>query len=289
VGLDHSKATSVTSFEGLLLFCVNDQKQCELAFLSCKDHDLDLRVRVVLPNGSELPLQHKLDLRKDLLMEVVNPDHSGIDFFEDGEFDRKKGKGDAEDARWIIDLEGAEFHDKALEFIPNPVSSVEAKLAPKLLITDGTIYTFGLPEEQLARKRIDTVAGPVFLGKAADIIGLNIACLDGGNSGVILSNKDVPESRLKLPKVDGIRYRIEFKNKCEIQAAQPGSTDFSLYYDVLKDPTNADLKFDLSAALPKDDPKVVGTNPFPDAPLFAPDGAPQRCGGGRISLTTHIG
>lgn len=287
MGLDHSKATATITLEGLLVFVVNDQKQCELAFLSCDNHELNIDVRVILPNGFELPIKHSLDPKKDLAISVVNPDGTGISFFKDGVFDRKKGQGDAEDFRWVIDLEGPEFHNKALEAIPAPSSVVGAKLTPKLFITDGQVYASDLPNEQLARKEIDTVAGPVFLGRAADIIGVDIACLDGGNSSVIISNEGLTGSHVKLPKVEGVRYRIQFVNDCDIQTAEPGSTDFSLYYDVLRDPTDPTLKFDLRSTVAKDHPSATG-EPFPDSPLLAPDGSPQRCGGTFCGQTKKI-
>ncbi|HXG93206.1 MAG TPA: hypothetical protein VNN73_12700 [Blastocatellia bacterium] len=284
--LDHSKATATISFEGLTIFCINDNHQCEAAFLSCQNHDLKLTIRVVLPNGVKLPIQHALSFDNELSIEVVNPGRKGIRFYKNGKFDRRKSRGEAEDFRWVLDIEGSEFHDSPLAKAAAPSSPVAAKLTPKTVITDGVLYAFRLPDEKLAREQIHpTPSAPVFLGKAADVIGLDVFCKDGGNSGVILGNKDVPESQLKLPKVDGIRYEIEFKNDCEIQAAPVGSSDFSVYYDVLKDAKG--IKFDLRDVVAAGDPRATG-DPFDDFPLFAPNERPQVCGGVFLGLTTKI-
>lgn len=288
MGLDHSKATATIAFRGLLVFCINDENQCEMAFVEHTNNNLALNIRLVFPNGVELTIKHSLLPSRGIRIETTNPDPPGVYCFKKGVFDRKNTEGDPEDFRWVMDVEGPEFHDKSLTITSSPSVDGAAQLKTRLQITDCVFYANRVPGQIIARDRTDdnvtgVAAAPVFLGPVADIIGADIVCKNDPSSGIVLTNEE--GQRLVLPRADGIRYEIEFNNACGVPSSPADSTDFSIYYNVLSDPDG--VTFDLRDVVDAEDEKATG-DAFEDFPIFAPNDRPERCDGGFLSQTRRI-
>src|SRR5215212_6857591 len=137
--LDHSKATVTISVAGLALSCINRLKQnrCEIGILRCDRHRplLDIQKIELDKRGSPLRsclVPHSLSLDEDISIDLVHHDASrsdasvsdagggphcerGVSTYMRREFNRLKDKGDAEDFRWVADLEGPEFHNRKLK------------------------------------------------------------------------------------------------------------------------------------------------------------------------------
>lgn len=277
--LESDNALATITFGGLLVFRFNRHKYVELDFLSCKNHSLSLKIWIRLPGVPPLPIKHSISCHKEIRIEAVNPVSAGCSpYFGTDPFCRRDAQGDVNDIRWIFDLEGPELHKKRLDTLPSTPGST-AKLFPRVLLTSGTLYAKDLPDDQFMRERYSDKKYPVFLGKAADIIGVDITCEDEGNSSVVINNPGFPGSLLKLPKFGRVRYLVEFDNRCAI--GRNKHSDFTLYYKVLRDPGGQ--KFDLRRCVPDGAPGATGL-PFPGSGLFAPDDRPQKCSGVALSM-----
>ena len=285
--LDHSKATVTVSIAGLALSCINKLKRnrCEIGILRCDRHrplldiqKIELDPKSGIPRCSSL-VPHSLSLDEDISINVVYHDTGGRPNCERGvstymrrEFNRLKDTGDAEDFRWVADLEGPEFHDRKLKI------KHRSKLKPTIYLSDGVLYTRQKTHETFARVSVDGKASPVALGKLAYGINADITCLGGGE--VILSNRfgsELPEPgdrcSVRLPHGKHTRYLITLENHCKLPDELEG-TDFRLFYEVIKDPDGK--QFDLR--------RIVETGCYgePEDAIegrkdFSLDGWPQNC------------
>lgn len=283
--LDHTKANVTISLAGIGISRPHKRNQYEIAFLKCDRHNLVLDIEEIeLDPVTRSPLRsclkpHSLRLDEDISIDVVYPDHGGslqfqrgVSTYMGGEFDRLRDKGDAEDFRWIVDLEGPEFHNRKLR-----VKNL-SELMPTVFISNGILYTKQKTDEAFARISVHGKPSPVALGKFAHGINADITCPKGGK--VILSNRsdnEWPECgdrhSVSLPQSDVIKYRITIENHCDSFDESEG-TDFRLFYDVLEDPE--EKKFDLRRIV------ATGCYGMPDSALkeqgdFALDGYPQKC------------
>jgi hypothetical protein len=285
MSLDHSEANVTFSIAGLAIARPHHRNQYEIGFLKCDRHNLSLDIQEIEVNPvTGVPLHsclrhHSLRLDEDISIDVVYPDKDGCLQFQRGvstfmgdEFDRLRDRGDAEDFRWVADLEGPEFHNRKLR-----VKSL-SELVPTLFISNGILYSRQKTEEAFARVAAKGKSSPVALGKFAHGINLDITCPKGGR--VILSNRSdngSPEGSarcaISLEQNDLIKYLITIENQCHSYDEAEG-TDFQLFYDVLED--LEEKKFDLR--------RIVATGCFgmPDSAFkeqgdFVLDGYPQSC------------
>ncbi|MFL6214353.1 MAG: hypothetical protein ACJ74J_10735 [Blastocatellia bacterium] len=288
--LDHSKANVTISVAGIAICRTHKRNQFEFGFLRCDRHSLTLDIQEIeLDPVTRSPVHsslkpHLLRLDQDISIDVVYPEKDGglqfqrgVSTYTGGQFNRLGDIGDAEDFRWIVDLEGPEFHNRKLR-IKNL-----AELAPTLFISNGILYTKQKTDEAFARISAQGKSSPVALGKFAHGINTDITCPEGGE--VIISNR--PDNRLpargdcnavRLPQSDVIKYLITIENHCDA-TDESERTDFRLFYDVLEDPE--EKEFDLR--------RIVATGRYgmPDAALkeqgdFALDGYPQNCLTGKL-------
>jgi hypothetical protein len=285
MSLDHSKANVTISVAGIAISRPHKRNQFEIGFVKCDRHNLVLDIqKIELHPVTRSPVRsslkpHSLRLDEDILIDVVYPDKDGSLQFQRGvttyqghEFNRLDDTGDAEDFRWVADLEGPEFHNRKLR-IKNL-----SELAPTLFISNGILYTKQKTDQTFSRISVNGKPSPVALGKFAHGINTDITCPEGGE--LILSNRSdngLPGSRacnsVSLPQSDLIKYLITIENHCD-SFDESESTDFRLFYDVLEDPE--EKKFDLR--------RIVETGCFgmPDSAFngqgnFALDGYPQNC------------
>lgn len=249
--MDHSKATVRISLLGLTAFCFNGKNQCEMGLLIHREHRPSLSIQEIGPDNSPINVRHSIDLDHDLRIEATN---AGVAKYLQPGFDRSQDAGDPEDFRWVMDLEGEEFHNQLLTQI--------GSLGPKLHINDGTVYTRLKSGVAYARKRADTNAeDPSYLGKVANVVGVDIVCDDDG--GVLVTNERT-NNQLWLRKiVDGRhrRYQITISNTRPEVAFHPGhmnGSDFLLYYQIFRD--SAGEQFDLRNVFPENHP--LATNVF---------------------------
>ncbi|HWX41689.1 MAG TPA: hypothetical protein VN345_11115 [Blastocatellia bacterium] len=295
--LDHSKANVTIAIGGLALACINGQKRnrCEVGILRCDRHKpiLDIQ-RIELHPKSRKPLHsslvpHSLNLDEDIVIDVEYGDVAevshckrGVSTYTRRDFDRLDDTGDAEDFRWIADLEGPEFYDRRLKI------KRRSELKPVIFISDGTLYTSQKTDEVFARVLASDEGPAVPLGKlgyglSADITypeGSRVVLKNGSDSGSP-ANKACSTRLL----VDGCsKYVITIENYCESPDESDG-TDFRLFYDVLQVPGKR--RFDLR--------RIVETGPcaepeeaLDDREDFSLDGSPQICLAGFLGGTQTL-
>jgi hypothetical protein len=296
MGLDHSKAIVRIAFDGLIIFCFNRTKTlCEVGMIRNGGHHRDLKITEILPSGHRRPIKLKdydIDPSKDLEISAVNPlpphtpplpSDTPLSGYQDTEdFDRVNDKGDPEDFRWIVDLEGAEFHRKRL----NPKRD---GFKSKLTLTHGIFYTVRKTRRHYGRL---TLGGPDdlrFLGKLAHNVGVDIQIRDDDGK-VIIKNRGAA-SGLELPRplpegerdVLGCTYEIIVENACE---PNPRTSDFPLFYGAVSDPGG--VQYDLRIAVPPGH-SLGGGPPFPNKSSFRKDGEPQVCQTGFLSASETLG
>ena len=296
MALDHTKAAVTISFSGLALSCINQKDEYEFGIIGCDRHrpvfdiqKIYLDPKTMTPINSEL-VDHSLSLNDDIEIEVLNPEQAGVLKFAPPafnwlpEFDRLNDKGDEEDFRWVVDLEGEEFHNEKLEF-KDP-----SQIKPRIFISSGILYTEIIADEIMARVSANGRQGPWSLGRVAFRVGMDVICksVDGG---VILRNKN-DQSEACPPLMNGLnndppnKYLITIENLCTFDRnrAKPG-TDFRHFYDVLRD--SDDREFDLQRVVDNAGRGDLGkvTDNRPDHSLDTP---PLNCLIGSLSRTAGL-
>jgi len=270
------------------------RNRCEVGILRCDRHKpaLDIQ-RIELDPKTREPVRaslvpHSLNLEEDILIDVDHGDTAGtapcgrgVSTFTRRDFDRLEDTGDPEDFRWILDLEGPEFHNRKVKLRDT------FKLKPVILISDGILYNRLKTDEVFARVSLNGEPSPVPLGKLGYGMNADITYPEG--SRVVLTNcletgsPDKRNGRTTLP-VDGCsRYLITIENSCESPNDAVG-TDFRLFYDVLKDPTGT--RFDLRRIV--ETGHCVPEEPLLDLEDFSLDGSPEICDGVFLGRTQTL-
>lgn len=305
MGLDHSTAFVRLVFDGLIAFCFNKRElnRCELGMVQVDDHKRKITIFRINPNSSEVISfgPQELTSKNEIIIEAANPVESGAFPYprvaEGAPFDRVADKGDPEDFRWIIDLQGNEFHGSELKLKHS--DDEEDLLRPRIYVPHGIFYTYQKTCEQYFRRPRKGNTAEKFLGKLADKIGADLVCNPG--TDVIVKIADITTQTLS-PTDAGFRYRIEITNLCD---SDPNGipvikkSDFPNYYKVAVD--NDGIQFDLKQLFSPGDPR--GKTPLAEFLQGRPiheslsvaftnnlsvDGPPQVCNGVFLSGTNKI-
>src|SRR5262245_45630185 len=200
--LQHSDAFVTVSFKGLAAMCINEQQHGEIGILKNDHHKLIVEVRKITSKGVS-KFNYPIDLEHNIRIEVVNPVTKGVKTYvnNDVKFDKDTDQGDPEDFRWVIDLEGKEFHDGKLT-ITNP-----AMLKPVFYITDGVCYTREKSADMQGRVTWESDYSWSFIGRPAETIAADIQVNKRGGE-VILRSEAKGVEPLRLKRETGVRYEI---------------------------------------------------------------------------------
>ncbi len=280
MGVDHSKALVSIALDGLILFCFDAKKTlCEAGMVKNGKHHRRITITETKPSGHTvevLPDDYGIDPTEDLDIRAENALGNGSpisEYYGNDDFNRPDDSGDPEDFRWVIDLEGNDFHKGKL----TPKLS---GLKSRLFIHDGVFYTCKKTWEFYGKKIIKGrgLGEPAtFFGKLAHNVGIDIVC-DKVDGRVILESKR-SRNRLALPRELGCRYEILFENSCEPHD-QSHTSDFPLFYHAVND--SKGLEFDLVTAVPRKHPNNTKVR-FIDTQGFFVDGDPEVCNQGFLS------
>jgi hypothetical protein len=216
-------------FTGLMAFFFDHKKsECQVAMHNrAAGHKLRINVYKSTPGSTE----HVLSIANgngavdafedsDIRLEVARPKET-IRKYQNGPFTRQEDD-DPNDFRWIIDIEGHEFHGRKLKIKTDVLS-------PILRMNAGLFYTAMKCPVTIIRKKDRT---PRFQ-EVAYLMGANIY-LDGLGSKADLIWGAGGKNSLSLKKEKDTTYKIQVLNDCP----QPSSIDptrlgdFSFYYDV---------------------------------------------------------
>ena len=144
------------------------------------------------------------------------------------QFDRSKDSGDPEDFRWILDLEGGEFHKRQLT-LTNP-----DKIGAIFRIAHGAVYTKRKSKDSYYRVVQDSEESLTELGKVADQIGVDIF-LDNAATGVMLRRSGGEAEPLFLSRESGVRYEINVAYEPDASDAMAGVNHFRYWYQAFAD------------------------------------------------------
>ncbi len=234
-------------FDGLLVLAVNKNENiCEFGVVNAPDHVLRIKAEKVIANGEPIPLP---DISRDLPSEgnirIDAPKSAmahGVQFFGDLKrpFRRLIGGDDPQDFRWLVDLEGKEFHNKKLTLKPGFPNQ-------RIIVSRGLFYTHDLIDIQLVLP--DTT---VLKRSVASPIGCNLD-LDAGEEFVLTYGPDDQKTEIVMAAEEGVTYRIKILNNPKDDqhvghngGSQPNdlSTHFHFYYDEAVE-VGIDKKFDI--------------------------------------------
>ena len=288
--LDHSKALVRIYFEGISLLSVNDSRECEVGIVKCSDHELNITIRKHTPHGST-NIDHKLDLERDIKIEVINPVERYVQKYTPARFRRLTDTGDREDFRWVSDLEGSELHKHKLNPNKDRGRRKPDKLKLRLFITDGMLYTERKSEKLFARVRWDRKRVPTYFGRVAERVGVDIVCKDGADSAVVLKNLGSSPGGVKLPKESNTWYEIVVKTSCEYSIGQEAEgSDFRRYYDLISDPDGKKYDLQLIERLGCTRSFILLLARFLhlDHWIIIVDGYPRVCNAGSLSITKSL-
>lgn len=301
MGLDHSKAFVRLTFDGIITLCINKRAEpdrCELGMVATRDHQRRLTITRIRPNGVEEQAYPPFELNNEnrVVIETENSITPGVTTFEPGTFNRLADEGDPEDFRWIMDLQGPEFHEDNLSLRRES----DRLCRPKIIIHHGVFYTHSKTPHRYFRypregNPINT--GSIDIGKIADKVGADIVA-DPVLGKVIVQITGKTPNPIELVS-DGLktRYRIDIGNLCRTGCVQV--SDFPEYYSVASDRDG--VEFDIYPQIPTGAPGF--TKPLRDfirdktgfdIPLpahferFRANGPPEVCSVGGFGRTNTI-
>lgn len=314
MGLDHSNAFVRLSFDGLIGFCICKRDypyRCEMGMVQAEDHEPLLRIIRINPNGTTEPYDKVRKLTPDdhVRIEATLPDEPGVRTFPSSssfasfDFDRLSDRGDPEDFRWVMDLQGSDFHGPELRLKRNV--GAEYLLRPRITVPHAIFYTLDKTQYILRRLRHpDKTPGPP-IGKIADKVGADILCKpdpkpekNGEKLVKVFINKEEIKLERNVGDDRGLRYWIEITNLCRPPVKGKPTcgkeSDFPKYYTVAEDTDG--IEYDLDAMYdPKDHmgktdlPEFAPeTTNFPEFAGFRSNGAPQVCAVAFFGLSNSI-
>jgi hypothetical protein len=312
MGIDHSDAFVRLSFSGLIAFCFSkrEDSRCEMGMVQADDHEPLLRIIRRNPNGSTtIGDPYPLDRSKPIKIVAERPVEIGATTFPPTQdasvFDRISGRGDPEYFRWIMDLQGEDFHGAELKLKRG--GGEGTLLRPKIIIPRATFYTLEKTEYQYRRVKLKGETSDQPIGRIANFVGADIKCLptplndkEPGQKLVTVTIGDDKPIKLyrNTEQGKGFRYLIEFTNLCrrpDVKGAHcPERSDFPLYYKVAED--NDGIQFDLEDMHDPRDGIGTHTIPafsaestlFPQFAGFRSNGSPEVCAPTFLSRTNSI-
>lgn len=283
------KPNVTISLAGLTLFCINDKQQLEVAVLQCPQHELLFDIQEITFDeatgeriSSNLLITDKLDLKRNITIEVDNPGYSGITQCLKGEFNRERDLGDSRDFRWVIDLEGDKFGKKKLRRVfPGSVAHPKL-LSPIITITYGELYTEKKSDEKFAVISLDCERRPQLLGSIAYRVGLDMTLKEDDCAAVLVSNGGADNLLPPLTAKPGKRYLITIENLCPLSEEMKDGTDFRFIFDALRNENGE--RFDLQRVVENRGHGGV-MDVLPGHPDFSLDSEIQTCNGGYLGQT----
>lgn len=232
------KVTARIIFRGVMLTCINRQKQYEVGMIRCPVHEPTITIQTTRNGVTSARVPVDWPKGHDLLFQVINPEEEGVSIYprngHDTDFER------------VIDLEGENLHSEGVTVQTDKLQG------RRLGVTAGKLYTHKLSDVEfnLLTWTNENEEGEEKqpLGKVADEIGLNVFCRPGGESGISIIDLETrqPVENGSMPAVPGTTYTIEILNDCREGGSGPGTsigTDFRFYYDFIT--PNDESKYDL--------------------------------------------
>jgi len=240
--LDHTSATATVSVTGLALGCYNPYtSNWEVALIRHPRHVLKINVTKQTSHGPEtIPVE--VDEQQSIIVDAkmaISP--ANPLFMPTATFDRLGTENDPEDLRWVVDLEN-ELNDGNPVVLKHPEFPVTPMFVSQPVLYANREMFVGDEKTRLVNTLDNSVVRA--FGKLAEAANADICCQDGG--AVILRITGPNGYDIELPHIAGSPHKIEIENLCPDPpegATEGPSSDFTLYYSVVKDTLGE--KFDL--------------------------------------------
>ena len=217
--LNESSATALVRITGLAIVCFNEeQRRGEVAIIRDRKHTLGVKLqRPVFQEGGggdlvvyqDIAAYHNLP-KHDVRIEIKSAGAGAAEGFEvykpEGDFDRL-GSPDPQDFRWIVHMDS--LHGGAARLRPtgqgrHPLTG--------LYISGGRFYTHRLDTELFFEKVEKDPSGHVLNREVFGNVGETIGVALGGEEVVFKISVGGREESHTLRRVEGLPFRIEFKN-----------------------------------------------------------------------------
>ena len=214
-------------FRGLMVFHPDPASQYfEAGILPAPEHQFRIEVLEKSSAGVSsvtVPWESLSGAANDVWSFEFQPSgNRGLNFYQNGAFDRKAGIGDERDFRWAVDLEGSEFYNQQL-------TTKQNQLGPVFRVTSGEFYTRTRTPPLLRNQGNGTFK---YFGSAADEIAADLF-VDGD---VVLRSANSGKEILRLKDKLDTTYEVIVENQpmTEINAANMGH--FKYYYRLITKP-----------------------------------------------------
>lgn len=308
MGVDHSNAFVRLTFDGLIAFCFTKRGECQMGMVQNDDHQPVLKFVRINPDGSKTFMRRfELDRDDNVRIEAEDPLEPGATTFPSDihrtAFNRLSDDHDPEDLRWIMDLQGTDFHGSDLKLKDDPKHDPTSdRLRPTIVIPHGIFYAQDKTPDTYIRHPHMGMSTIQNLGKIADKVGADIVCDPIGGRVKVTVGKDTFTLAKHTKKGKGFRYRISITNLCRSEGPGPrcpaDESDFPLYYKVAVD--SKGIQFDVRDKYVQGDPRGTKTIEefaaqhlgqqviMPELANFRSNGPPQVCNVVFLSQTTTI-
>ena len=223
-----ARARVTVVFRGLQVFHPDPARQyVEAGILRAPEHKLRIEVREKSATGVSsftVPSESLRGAENDVWsFDFTSSPNRGVNFYQNGMFDRKAGIGDERDFRWAVDLEGKEFYNHEL-------TTKQNQLGPILRVTSGEFYTKAKTRPLLRNKGNSTFE---YFGSVADEIAADLF-VEAGD--VVLRSANSGKEILRLKDVPGTSYEIVVENEFKADEHSRSAGHFEYYYRLITKP-----------------------------------------------------
>jgi hypothetical protein len=235
-----STATALVRFTGLGILCFNKElNRGEIAIIRDENHKLSVKIQYpkykdyiekdLIVYEDFVPAINNLD-KTGVEIEIGNSVTQGFQIYEAaGEFNRLESE-DYNDMRWVVDMNS--LHNETL----SASKSNDRFPITKLYLDGGLFYTHKLDKTLFFAKIEKDAAGKELkrenFGYVGETIGVNLE----GDEVTIKIKSQGGEVIHKLPKANGLPYRIEISNMDYSENAV--MSDMPDYYKYVNKPSN---------------------------------------------------
>jgi hypothetical protein len=198
----------VLAFHGLLSLLNNGKKGCDVGiFNASPDHRFAILV-MTPAYKTWFDIGDPKSLGTNIRFDVENPkdNRTGVSYFQDREvFSRKKYEKDDEeydhphDFRWVIDLDGPEFHNSRL-------TQNSEMITPRIRINNGLFFTYDITKSTFNR---ETPGDEYYMGSVAKAVTANVYLKNNGYA-ILRFGKHA----LLLDPGEGEQVYVGFFNNC---------------------------------------------------------------------------
>lgn len=253
---NESSATALIRFTGLGIICFNrDRQRGEIAAIRDNKHSLSVSIQKPVfqdGSGNDVIVYQAIATYQTLPKEGVQIEiraHgrssvAGFEIYQNGEFVRLASP-DVNDFRWIVNMN--DLHGQAAL---GPTAQGRYPIT-KIYIGNGLFYTHRLDTklffEKVEKDATGAETGREVFGNVGETVGARI---EGDEvSFTIRGTGGEEEETHVLKRVEGLPYRIEFKNMDYSDNAV--YSDMDDYYSYVSNPGGS--QFDLAPAVEDDD------------------------------------